>query len=649
MKLTKVRIKNFKSIQGSIEFDIDDKITCLIGKNQAGKTTLLEALNQVDPIETRPNISHPASTDLTYILEDEDCQVIKERFGNECLKGESPTITLKKESNGGVRVSNLNVDTDAAVKHLVENTKLSKQYKAKLLGIKDPKSLLKDLEAQYNLLTQKEQIEDTQEEQINDLNRLRADLPSIISNELPNAIYHQILRPRTPRFLYIDKYYDIQGKVNLTELQSRINDGTLDNSDHSLRTLVDNATLQKILKHGTNDSMKLERHIIEKDIKDRANEPLDFWSKNKYQQIDQQQIDVEISHESSNWFINLMVRNTTNNTRIPLDYESHGFLWFFSFLLWYQQLFQENPNLILLLDEPALYLHGTAQEDILRCFEEYLAPKHQIIYTTHSPFMIDINNLNRTRIVENLSLKQNHEDSSTKEQGTKVTSDILQVEEKSILPIQSAVGFNINQIHGKGQNILIVEGESDILYLKTMSEILQKHENGLDPNWEYRSAGSISRIPNTIIQYQIQDKSIGKKFNIAVLTDYHPSDKGAREKIKEQLGREIITYKDFIGKEADVEDMFTPEFYLKLVNPIYGQLLDESNLNKHPRIVCRLEEYFKKNPLPNNEKFSHKKPAEYFKDNIDSLEHHLDDTTFDRFQWLFDTLNELLVPQTSNN
>lgn len=649
MKLTKVRIENFKSIQDSREFDIDDKITCLIGKNQAGKTALLEALNQFYPIETHPNIPHPASTDLTYTLEDEDCQVIKERFGNECLKDESPTITLRKESNGGMRVSNLNVDTDAAVKHLVENTKLSKEYKAKLLGIKDTKSLLKDLEVQYNLLTQKEQIEDTQEEQINDLNRLRADLPSMTPNEFPNTIYNQILWGRTPKFLYIDRYYNIQGKVNLTELQNRINNRTLDNSDHSLRTLVDDATLQKILKHGTNDSMKLERHIIEKDIKNRANEPLEFWSKNKYQQIDQQQIDVEISHESSNWFINLMVRNTTNNTRIPLDHESHGFLWFFSFLLWYQQLFQENPNLILLLDEPALYLHGTAQEDILRSFEEYLVPKHQIIYTTHSPFMIDINNLNRTRIVENLSLKQNHEDSSTKEQGTKVTSDILQVEEKSILPIQSAVGFNINQIHGKGQNVLIVEGESDILYLKTMSEILQKHENGLDPNWEYRSAGSISRIPNTIIQYQIQDKSIGKKFNIAVLTDYHPSDKGAREKIKEQLGREIITYKDFIGKEADVEDMFTPEFYLKLVNPIYGQPLDESNLNKHPRIVCRLEEYLKKNPLPNNEKFSHKKPAEYFKDNIDSLEGDLDATTLDRFQRLFDTLNELLVPQTSNN
>ena len=644
MKLTKVRIENFKSIQDSTEFDIDDKITCLIGKNQAGKTALLEALNQFNPIEARSNILNPKNTELTYTLEEEDCQIIKERFGNECLKDESPTITLKKVSNGSVRASNLNIDIHAAVRYTIKNTNLPKEQKDKFLGIKDPKAQIKDIEAQYNLLTEKEQIEDAEKEQVNDLNRLKADLQSITPNELPNTIYHQMLQHRIPRFLYIDKYHDIEGKVNLTELQNRIDNQQLHDSDHALRTIINNATLQKILKHGTNDSMKLERHIIEKEIKDRANEPLEFWSKNKYQQINQQQIDVEISHESSNWFINLMVRNTTNNTRILLDHESHGFLWFFSFLLWYQQLFQENPNLILLLDEPALYLHGTAQEDILRCFEKYLAPKHQIIYTTHSPFMIDINNLNRTRIVENLSLKQNHEDLSTKKQGTKVTSDILQVEEKSILPIQSAVGFNINQIHGKGQNVLIVEGESDILYLKTMSELLKKNEKGLNPIWEYRSASSIYRIPNTIIQYQIQDRSIGKKFNIAVLTDYHPSDKGTREKIKEQLGREIITYKDFVGKEADVEDMFTPEFYLKLVTLVYGEPLDESNLNKHPRIICRLEEYLKKNPLPSNEKFSHKKPADHFRDNVDSLKNDIDDTTLDRFQQLFDTLNALLVP-----
>ena len=220
MKLTKARIKNFKSIQDSREFDIDDKITCLIGKNQAGKTALLEALNQFDPIKVPPNTLHPEGIDLTYALEDEDCQIIKERFGDKCLTDEYPTITVKKASGAFIEVSNLNVDSDAAVRHLVENAKLPKEQQDKILKIENIEAQIEDIEVRYNLLTGKEQIEDSEKEQINDLNRLKSELQSI-QNGLLNTIYHQILQPRTPKFFHTDEYYKIEGKVNLTALDER--------------------------------------------------------------------------------------------------------------------------------------------------------------------------------------------------------------------------------------------------------------------------------------------------------------------------------------------------------------------------------------------------------------------------------------------
>ena len=581
MKLTKARVKNFKSIQDSTEFDIDDRITCLVGKNQAGKTALLEALN-----------SRSGIVDLTYTLEDEDCQTIKERLGDKCLKDESPTITQK---NNNLHAG-LNVDLHAAVRYLIENTKLPKKQKDKLLGIKDIKTQVEEIEAQHNLLTQKEQIEDSEKEQINDLNGLRSRLQSITQNGLPNIIYTEILQARIPQFRYINEYHEIEGKVNLTELQNRISNHQPNNSDHALRAIIDDTTLQQILNHQTNSSIAQEEHNYIKNIESKANKVLTFWSQNEYQQIK-----VKIYKESNNWWIDLLVENTRNNARIPSDHESHGFLWFFSFLLWYQQFLQENPNLILLLDEPALSLHGTAQEDILKYFEEYLAPRHQIIYTTHSPFMIDINNLDRIRVVENLSLEQNHKDLSTKEVGTKVTSNILQAVEKSILPIQSAVGFNINQIHGKGQNVFIVEGESDVLYIKTISKLLPESNNvGINTNWDIISSDSIDKIVSTIKQYHIAEKTIGKNFNIAVLTDYHQGKHQTHANINKELKengdkasiREFFTYKDFVGKEADVEDMFTPKFYLDLVNSVYSESLTESDLSKSqkPRINSRLEE-----------------------------------------------------------
>lgn len=77
---------------------------------------------------------------------------------------------------------------------------------------------------------------------------------------------------------------------------------------------------------------------------------------------------------------------------------SRGFVWFFSFLAWYGDVQREKQNVIILLDEPGTSLHGKAQADLLRYFEEELVPNHQLIYTTHSPFMVDSTRFDRVRI-----------------------------------------------------------------------------------------------------------------------------------------------------------------------------------------------------------------------------------------------------------
>ena len=73
---------------------------------------------------------------------------------------------------------------------------------------------------------------------------------------------------------------------------------------------------------------------------------------------------------------------------VPFSERSAGFIWFFSFLVKFAQVRKGGGSLILLLDEPGLTLHGKAQADLLRYFGEKLAPKHQVIFTTHSPFMV---------------------------------------------------------------------------------------------------------------------------------------------------------------------------------------------------------------------------------------------------------------------
>lgn len=86
-------------------------------------------------------------------------------------------------------------------------------------------------------------------------------------------------------------------------------------------------------------------------------------------------------------YLNIRIYNTKHRVTLPLKNRSKGFLWFFSFLVWFSKIQgKKDTNYILLLDEPGLSLHASAQNDLLRFIEEKLAPEYQVLYTTHSPF-----------------------------------------------------------------------------------------------------------------------------------------------------------------------------------------------------------------------------------------------------------------------
>jgi hypothetical protein len=64
-----------------------------------------------------------------------------------------------------------------------------------------------------------------------------------------------------------------------------------------------------------------------------------------------------------------------------------------------------QQRIILLLDEPGLSLHARAQEDLLRYFEQELKGDHQVLYTTHSRFMVDVKHFERVRIVQDKTIE----------------------------------------------------------------------------------------------------------------------------------------------------------------------------------------------------------------------------------------------------
>ena len=337
------------------------------------------------------------------------------------------------------------------------------------------------------------------------------------------------------------------------------------------------------------------------------------------------------------------VEDSTHGATTPLGRRSRGFVWFFSFLAWYSWLRQEGESLILLLDEPGHSLHAKAQEDLLNYFDTELQPHHQLIYTTHSPFMVDPRRFDRVRIVQDLSIDSDPDDLPKDKQGTKVTTEILEATPETLFPLQGALGYEIHQTLFIGPNSLVIEGVSDLLYIQTISSILQaRGHDGLTEDWTLTPVGGSTRVPTFVALIGAQTN-----LNVAVLIDYQKRDQQIIENLyKAKLldQNNVVTYADFVpGAEADVEDMFEPDFYLRLVNAEYGSSINVNDIaTGPPRILQRLEQFLANNPLPGGAGFNHYRPARYFTENSSVLESSLSETELERFQQAFDKLNSLL-------
>jgi predicted ATP-dependent endonuclease of OLD family len=149
-----------------------------------------------------------------------------------------------------------------------------------------------------------------------------------------------------------------------------------------------------------------------------------------------------------------------------LENRSTGLQWFLSFyLVFLVESTETHKDAILLLDEAGLSLHAIAQQDLSKFFES-LSLTNQIIYTTHSPFLVDSDHLDRVKAVY------------VDAQGaTKVSADLRASERnpaqsQSIYPVHAALGLSVSTILLQGCQSIIVEGTSDQFYLSAIKNYL---------------------------------------------------------------------------------------------------------------------------------------------------------------------------------
>ena len=164
-------------------------------------------------------------------------------------------------------------------------------------------------------------------------------------------------------------------------------------------------------------------------------------------------------------YFRIWVSDDLDPSDIELDQRSMGLQYFFSFyLVFLVESEGAHENCILLLDEPGLHLHGTAQAKVVE-FLEKLAQDTQTLYTTHSPFMIDGDHLENARAVY-------EDDDGT----TKVSEDVWPRDKDTLFPLQAALGYQLAQTLFISKRQLIVEGITDYWLIKTIDKVLDSRD-----------------------------------------------------------------------------------------------------------------------------------------------------------------------------
>ncbi|GAB2529686.1 AAA family ATPase [Simplicispira piscis] len=656
MKLVKARVQNYRSVEDSGTFEIGD-LTCLVGKNEAGKTAILSALRGLRPsksqsfdidetidyprrFSTRFDERHPdgeAEVIRTWWkLDPGDILAVERRFGPGALKSDSFEVHYGFRYDDEKRQWKIDVDDAKCLEHLVNKHALDATERNILHNVANGQEATKALSGL---------AEPTAKQ-----SALLEDLKKVRESRFVQGII-DILEARQPRFFFTSHFERMSGIVSLNQLQQDRQHNKVTVGDKIFLSFLEYAgtTLEELIGADRREALKAKCEAASNEI---TEEIFQFWSQNNALEV---VIEIDSGKPSDQPPFNtgvvadIRIRNTNHKATLPLSERSAGFVWFFSFLAQFKQLKKTENNAIILLDEPGLTLHGKAQGDLLRYIVERLLPDHQVIFTTHSPFMVPMDRLGDVRIVEDVIL-YNQRTGRPELKGTKIHSDVLEVSDDTLFPLQGALGYEVTQSMFIGSHTWLVEGPSDILYLQTLSQALRKrNREGIDRRWTLCPSGGIDKIAPFVRLFG------GNHIDIAVLSDVANAEKKKIEAVKrEQIlkaGR-FFTAADFVGQqEADVEDIFDPELFAEILNGAYkppvGKEVSKDELAaaaETERIVKKAEALFKLMP-PEVPEFDHFGPARWLLDNPQVLDQDSPAVlaTLERAEKIFATFNALLV------
>jgi predicted ATPase len=644
MKLRAFHVTNFRNIVDSGEIGVEDDVTCLVGKNESGKTALLQALYRVNPAYAasfnvsehypRQNlVAHRREGDLdeavavraTFELAAADLSVIETRFG----EGVVPSRTLMATSGYGLNSGLLSVSEPAAISAFVDRVlDLNESQRSELVAVKTLTELRDLCEAKIAvaapatvgypaaLAPHVQSYRDVLHE-IGD---------TTTHQELLNAVW-ALLRPRIPRFFYFSRYNYLPGRIDLDAVATAPTEPAEDSMQTARALLKLAGTTPLQLAEEDYEERRAELEAVSNDLTQQMRE---YWHQSEELEI---AVDVEwVNRERLNGQVsvakalNVRVNDRRHNYSNNLDDRSSGFRWFFSFLAAFSEFEDLGQSVIILLDEPALSLHGRAQADFLRFIDDRIAFAGQVIYTTHSPFLVQPGALHRVRIVEDKG----------GELGSVTSADVLSVDPDSLSPLQGALGYEIAKGLFLGPDTLLVESTSDLTYLTLLSDHLREiGREALRESWKLVPTGGAQNIAAFVALLGALDVTV----LFATETNGHKrlTDLADRELLE---ASRLISVAAVLGvNAADIEDVFTVADYLKLYNLAFETSFQVATLPAGDRIVQRIATATGRTGFPRS------KPADVLLHDRAHLSESFSNATLDRFELIFQRVNATRVPR----
>lgn len=519
MKFKKFEIQNYRAIE-HIEVELNHQILPIIGVNESGKTSILQAILSFDKGQDKVNNGQHLEYENRYAgIKKQECNIIAH--------------ILLKEDDFEKLFKSLKIKSNNPIFDTLNGVKKSK---TPIIITR----VLSSADKQYKLLSPK--IEDE---------AIEKKILNYITKNQPFILYFDDFTDRVPPEIPFKEDYKDTGKIPgrknvewqyiIEEIFNRSEvDGFEDLSEKPLQIFMKIEDKDKRDDLLSDITAVLEKNIIEewKTMKKKGLNKLADDSDN---------LEISISYNDEKYEFEFKVKDKANKGKqrtFNISHRSKGFQWFFNYMvkLKFNPKYNDDAaNSIYLLDEPGSYLHSSAQQELLKNLCK-VSETNNLIYCTHSHYLLNPNSikLGSIRIAEKQDSKI-----TLINYGNYKGKDL----NGALSPVYQALQLNItNDFIGK---IVLFEGITDFYFFS----IIQQNSQHLNKKVRL-IPGQGSGNSSTMIAFAL---SFSDDFLIAF-----DNDKGYNngiKKYKRLFGEGIIkkSHKYSNSKNSRLEDLLSKE------------------------------------------------------------------------------------------